>query len=184
LLELQIKEIEDEKALDLANEGKNRVKSMALIHQKLYQDSSGLIDFDEYLQLLVKELSSVFNSKMKVDTKIDAKNLKFDVDTAIPLGLIINEIITNSYKHAFKTDKKNSLSISIDKSSKQEYRLIIEDNGPGIPKPIEIKKVNSLGLTLVNRLVKQLHGVVNLTNQNGARFEITFKDVIARQLVD
>ena len=157
---------------------------MALIHQKLYQDSSGLIDFDEYLQLLVKELSSVFNSKMKVDTKIDAKNLKFDVDTAIPLGLIINEIITNSYKHAFKIDKKNSLYISIDKISKEEYKLVIEDNGSGISEPIQIKKVKSLGLTLINRLVKQLHGAVNLTNKKGTRFEITFKDIIARQLVD
>lgn len=184
LLELQSKGIEDEKALELANEGKNRVKSMAIIHQKLYQNKNGLVDFDEYIQLLVKELTAIYDSKNKVKTSIETKNMKFDVDTAIPLGLIINEIITNSYKYAFDDNKENHLHISIDKNEKNDYKLIIEDNGPGISDQLNLKKVKSLGLRLINRLVKQLHGSVNLTNKNGARFEIIFKDIASRQLVD
>lgn len=184
LLELQTKGIEDEKALELANEGKNRVKSMALIHQKLYQDESGLINFDEYIKLLIKELSSMYASKNKVETSVSSKDMKFDVDTAIPLGLIINEIITNSYKYAFKNDKDNSLSISIEKAKEDNYKLVIEDNGPGLEKSFDVKKAKSLGLRLVNRLVKQLHGTVKQSNLKGAKFEIYFKDTFTRQLVN
>ena len=183
LLELQSKNIEDEKALELAEEGKNRVKSMALIHQKLYQNESGLVDFDEYIHLLVKELSSLFKSDNKIKTSINSKNMEFDVDTAIPLGLIVNEIITNSYKYAFNSTKENSLSISINKEGDDDFKLIIEDNGPGLSNDFDVKKTRSLGLRLVNRLVKQLHGTLKLTNVKGARFEIIFKDIHARQLV-
>ena len=184
LLELQSKGIEDEKALALANEGKNRVKSMALIHQKLYQDKSGLVNFDEYIQLLVKELGSLYRSKNKIKTNISSKNMKFDVDTAIPLGLIINELITNSYKYAFGESKENELLISINKEVNEDFKLVIEDNGPGISEDFDIKKAKSLGLRLVNRLVKQLHGKLNVTNKNGTRFEIFFKDIHARKLVN
>lgn len=184
LLELQTKGIEDEKALELANEGKNRVKSMALIHQKLYQNESGLIDFDEYIRLLIKELSLMYSSQNDVKTSISSENVLFDVDTAIPLGLIINEIITNSYKYAFKKDKENNLSISIKKGADDNYKLVIKDNGPGLSKNFDAKKAKSLGLRLVNRLVKQLHGTLEQSNNEGAKFEIYFKDSNARQLVN
>ena len=184
LLELQSKNIEDEKALELAKEGKNRVKSMALIHQKLYQNKSGLVDFDEYIELLVKELSSLYKSDNKIETEIISKNMEFDVDTAIPLGLIINEIITNSYKYAFNENKESLLSISINKQDNANFKLVIKDNGPGISSDFDIKKAKSLGLRLVNRLVKQLHGTLSLSNENGARFEILFKDLHARQLIE
>jgi len=184
LLELQSKGIEDEKALELANEGKNRVKSMALIHQKLYQNESGLVDFDEYIKLLVKELASLNTSGKKVTTKIASENMFFDVDTAIPLGLIINEIITNSYKYAFSNDKKHELVISISKEENEEYTLIVKDNGPGLDASYDIKKAKSLGLRLVTRLVKQLQGTLIQTNENGAKFEIHFKDIHSRLLTD
>ncbi len=184
LLELQTKGIEDQKALELAHEGQNRVKSMALIHQKLYQNESGLIDFDEYIRVLIKELSSMYASKTDVQTSITSKNVMFDIDTAIPLGLIINEIITNSYKYAFKNDKENSLSISIEKENNKDYKLVIEDNGPGLSEDINVKRAKSLGLRLVNRLVKQLHGTLTQTNFKGAKFEIYFKDIHQRQLVN
>ena len=185
LLELQTKGIEDERALELAHEGQNRVKSMALIHQKLYQNESGLIDFDEYIRVLIKELSSMYESNnANVKTSIMSKNVMFDVDTAIPLGLIINEIITNSYKYAFKNDKENSLLISLEKENNKDYKLVIEDNGPGLSKDINVKRAKSLGLRLVNRLVKQLHGTLKQTNSKGAKFEIYFKDIHQRQLVN
>ncbi|MDP5094053.1 MAG: sensor histidine kinase [Polaribacter sp.] len=182
LLELQTQGITDEKALELVKEGKNRVKSMALIHQKLYQNDTGLIDFNEYLNMLTRELSIAYKQKNNVETTIDAVNMFFDVDTAIPLGLIINEIITNAYKYAFHNEKENKLSISIHKES-AHYKLIIQDNGNGISEDFDIKNAKSLGLVLVNRLVKQLHGSLKQLNQNGAKFEITFKDNYARELV-
>ena len=157
---------------------------MALIHQKLYQNESGLIDFDEYIRTLIKELSSMYSSKDSVTTSVSSENMLFDVDTAIPLGLIINEIITNSYKYAFRNDKENNLSISIHKDDNDDYKLVIEDNGPGLSNNFDVKKAKSLGLRLVNRLVKQLHGTLEQTNIKGAKFEIHFKDSSARQLID
>lgn len=184
LLELQTKGIEDEKALELANEGKNRVKSMALIHQKLYQNEDGLINFDEYIQLLVKELTAMYATDKNVVTEVNSENMMFDVDTAIPLGLIINELITNSYKYAFEKGKNNELNISINKDKDDYYKLIIADNGPGLATKINLKKVKSLGLRLVSRLVKQLQGTLNQKNSNGAYFEVLFKDTNLRRQID
>jgi len=184
LLELQSKDIEDQKALALANEGQNRVKSMALIHQKLYQNEDGLINFDEYLHSLIKELSGLYASDKTVETTIVSKNVKLDVDTAIPLGLIVNELITNAYKYAFDKTRNNQLHISLDQIIENEYKLIVADNGPGLNKNIDLSKVKSLGLRLIRRLTKQLHGSLIQDNKNGAVFEIIFKDTNARMRVN
>jgi len=183
LLELQTKDIEDEKALSLANEGKQRVKSMALIHQKLYQNDSGLINFEEYTQLLVKELTALYASDKNVITTVNAQNTMLDVDTAIPLGLIINELITNAYKYAFQENKENKLNILIQKSQGNMYKLTVNDNGSGLDNSVDLRKIKSLGLRLVRRLTKQLHGTLTQINNNGAHFEIVFKDTNARKSV-
>lgn len=184
LLELQTKGIEDEKALNLANEGKNRVKSMALIHQKLYQNDTGLIDFEEYIHVLVKELSYMYASDKHVKTHIHSENMQFDIDTAIPLGLIVNELITNAYKYAFDSATDNELNIYINKLNDDEYKLVVSDNGRGIDDTLDLTKVKSLGLRLVRRLTKQLQGNFLWNNHNGATFEIIFKDTQKRALLD
>jgi len=182
LLELQLEGLEDEKAIDQIKQGKERIKSMALIHQKLYRSESGLIDFNEYVGLLVKEISFVYEMKIKVITKIEVENIFLDVDTAIPLGLIINEAVTNSFKYAFRGDKINTLFIRITKEKDHNYKLILEDNGSGISTDLNLTKTTSLGLKLIYRLVKQLHGTITQTNENGAKFAINFKDKLARKM--
>jgi two-component sensor histidine kinase len=184
LLELQSKGIEDKKALALANEGKNRVKSMALIHQKLYQTNDGFINFDEYIVLLIKEISALFASDKNIETTVNSKNMFFDVDTAIPLGLIVNELITNAYKYAFtENDKRYSLDISITKE-RDFFKLVVSDNGKGLKETIDIKKIKSLGLRLVSRLTRQLQGKFEINNQEGATFVILFKDARSRKEID
>jgi two-component sensor histidine kinase len=184
LLELQSKGIEDEKALALANEGKNRVKSMALIHQKLYQTDDGLINFDEYITLLIKEISSLFASNKDIEITINSKNMFFDVDTAIPLGLIVNELITNAYKYAFtENDKHYNLNVSITKES-DFYKLVVSDNGKGFIKTLDVKKIKSLGLRLVSRLTRQLQGKFEINNKDGATVTILFKDARSRKEID
>ncbi len=183
LLELQSKGIEDEKARELANDGKNRVKSMALIHQRLYQNDRGLIDFQLYIDELVKEISNIYNTDKNVETKIDAKNIAFDIDTAIPLGLIINELITNAYKYAFAKAQSPKLDISLETSDKG-YFLKVQDNGVGIKSDFDISKAKSLGLRLVSRLTKQLQGKVKILSVEGTIFEISFKDTMQRKMVD
>ncbi|WP_338359561.1 sensor histidine kinase [Yeosuana marina] len=184
LMELQIKDIKDKKALEFANDSMNRLKSMSLIHQKLYQKNDELINFEKYIRLLVNEVSLLYASNKKIDTHICVNNLFFDVDTAVPLGLIINELLTNAYKYAFSEDFDGELEISIDKIENGGYKLVISDNGPGFNDDFNINKVESFGLKLVKRLVKQLQGNLSLLNNKGAIFQINFKDLNTRRSID
>ncbi len=183
LLELQSKGIEDEKALELAKEGKNRVKSMALIHQRLYQNEDLLIELDDYIRMLVDDISKTYGKDATTKVTYNVPNYKFDIDTAIPLGLIINELITNAYKYGF-TSSEQLLNVSINKVSKEEYVLEVKDNGVGLPEGFNFEKAKSLGLRLVRQLSKQLHGKTVYSNENGCSFKISFKDTEARMLVE
>lgn len=186
LLEFQSQGIEDEKAIKLFNDGKNRVKSMALIHQKLYRNQGDFIDFNDYLISLLNEISFVHQTEEEVIKIIKVKNILFDVDTAIPLGLIINEIVTNTYKYAFKNTKNevNKISIEIERQKEGAYKLIIEDNGIGIADDFNIETSKSIGLKLVKRLIKQLHGSFVLIRKPSTRFELTFKDSSIRNQIE
>jgi two-component sensor histidine kinase len=183
LLELQTNDIEDEKALQLIEDGQNRLRSMAIIHQKLYQNKDGLIDFNDYITLLVKELTSLYASDKKIEVHIDINKIFFDIDTAIPLGLIINELVTNAYKYAYKEKSEGNLNVSIHKTN-ESFTLKVWDDGPGLkPKP-NFDKIETTGLRLVKLLAKQIHGNIEYQNASGAHFEIVFKDTKTRKTVN
>ena len=186
LLEFQSEELEDEKAIRLFNDGKNRIKSMALIHQKLYRSEGDFIDFNDYIISLINEISFVHQTEIEVIKEIKVKDIFLDIETAIPLGLIINEIITNTCKYAFKgrENEINKILIAIEKQNDSSYKLIIEDNGVGIPKDFNIETSKSIGLKLVKRLIKQLHGNFVLIREPGTRFELTFKDSSSRNQIE
>lgn len=183
LLELQSKGIKDEKALELVEEGKSRVKSMALIHQKLYQNDDLLIAFDEYVQSLVKDISSMYGKDKNPKINVNIPEYKFDIDTAIPLGLIINELITNAYKYGFSNNDQ-VLDIQISKGVNNNYVLNIKDNGIGLPEDFDFSKAKSLGLRLVRRLSKQLQGSTTYSYDKGSLFSVMFKDSNARSAID
>lgn len=179
LLELQTKGIEDKRALELAIESQRRVRSMAIIHQKLYQKDDMQIELEVYVKELVMEIHSAYSSKkVDFDVKINPSVI-FDIDTAIPLGLIINELVTNAFKYGFSTDRENILTIGIIENP-EFYSLIVTDNGPGIDESIDLTKVKSIGLHLVKRLTKQLMGEFSSVNENGAKFIVKFKDTKMR----
>jgi len=185
LLEFQSKEIDDKKALKTISEGQNRVRAMALIHRKLYENKDiKNIDFKDYCTLLVNELKDLYSGNHDVNITLDIEDLFFDIDTAIPLGLIINELVTNALKYAFKLKTDNKLFLSITKDKHGKYLLIVKDNGTGIPENIDITKIKSLGLRLARRLSKQLHGTFEFYNDNGSVFKITFKNTIQRRELD
>ncbi len=183
LLELQSKGIEDEKAKALAREGQNRVKSMAFIHQKLYQNDDLLIHFDDYLNRLIQEISVMYGKNKEVSVRVESANYSFDIDTAIPLGLIVNELVTNSYKYGFAETGKE-LNVWLEKTQDQDFKLTVKDNGIGLPDAFDFAKAESLGLRLVRLLSRQLHGKVIYSNDDGCSFSIYFKDTKARMLVD
>ena len=177
LLELQSKEIVDKKALKTISEGQNRVRAMALIHQKLYEsDDIKNIDFKDYCTQLIKELTTTNGFGKTIITEVKVENKNFDIDTAIPLGLILNELIVNAFKYAFNNDTENKLFVSINTCTDSNYILIVKDTGPGLPAEFNIAKTKSLGLRLVRRLAKQLYGTFEYNYDNGSTFSIIFKD--------
>ncbi|WP_189629778.1 tetratricopeptide repeat-containing sensor histidine kinase [Roseivirga thermotolerans] len=184
LLDLQSRGIDDEKALSTFMEGQNRVKAMALIHQKLYQNENlATIDFAEYADQLMNELATIYPSAGGVKTKISANgDARFDIDTAVPLGLILNELISNAYKYAFK-ENKGELSVSVTSLGEGKHQLTVADSGEGLPADFDLTKARSLGLRLVRRLSKQLYGSAEYYYEQGSKFIITFTDTLERKAI-
>ena len=175
LLYLQSGKFKDEDFKKVLEEGQGRVRSMALIHQKLYEnDDLKSIPFNEYLNELVSEIKASFGNEMtKITLDIRAENIFFDVDTAVPLGLIVNELATNAFKYAFNNKPSGSFSIFLSEDD-GTYTLNIRDDGNGIPEEVDIRKTKSLGLRLVRMLSQQLEGDFEIKNENGTSFELKF----------
>lgn len=185
LLDLQSNKVNDEHALLAIADGQARVQSMALIHHKLYQhDNIATVNFKDYASQLFHQIMATLSTyKPKLILEAD-ENLAFDIDTAIPLGLILNELLTNSCKYAFDGKKDAILTIKIDALEEGVYQLEVADNGAGLPAEFNFQKTKSLGLRLVRRLSKQLLGKAYYKNDNGAHFYIQFKDTAQRKTID
>lgn len=175
LLELQTQGIEDKRALELAVEGQKRVRSMAIIHQKLYQRDDLKIRLEDYMNELIFEIHSTYaHKKVEVDLTVDP-TIDLDLDTAIPFGLIVNELVTNAFKYGFPSDRENKLTVGVSNEG-DFYSLEVSDNGDGIVR----KKTEGIGLHLVKRLTKQLMGAFSCENENGGKFTVIFKDTAMR----
>lgn len=177
LLNLQSHYITDEKALNLFKESQSRAKSMALIHERLYRtDSLRKIEFDDYIRTLANDLFHTYRLGPGIDLKLDLEHVKLDVNSAIPLGLIVNELMTNSLKYAFP-EGKGEISVKFRSlPAKDEFELVISDNGVGFPEDVDFRKFDSLGLQLVNNLASQLSGTIDLDKNQGTKFTIQFKE--------
>lgn len=176
LLSLQSEYIKDKQSLALFNDSRNRVKSMALIHERLYQSSDlGRIDFSDYIHELVGFLSRTYlTDSQSVAIEMDLESIYLSIDMAIPCGLILNELVSNSLKYAFPSGENGKIKICFKAESSKDYMLLIGDNGVGIPSNINFRETTSLGLQLVNNLVDQLKGTIDLLEEKGARFLIKF----------
>jgi two-component sensor histidine kinase len=178
LLNLQTRYITDEKVVDVLKESQNRVKSMAMIHETLYQSEGfAKIGFSDYVNNLVTYLlqSYVDRDHVKIITDVDV-DIFLDIDTAIPCGLIINELITNSLKHAFPNITNGQIKIKLIRSD-DRFILNVKDNGVGFPEMLDFRNTDSLGLQLINSLVMQLDGSIELKNDGGTEFIIVFHEM-------
>jgi two-component sensor histidine kinase len=183
LLELQSNGIEDETAKAAIAVGQNRVASIALIHQRLYQhEEVATIELGGFLHDLLVQVSSIFKKPgTELQTEIDVPETFLDIDTAVPLGLILNELLTNSFKYAFNENRKGFIKIRVCKQKAGEYTLTYTDNGPGIGENINTENT-SLGLRLIRRLSKQLGGDAVYQYNNGSTFIVRFKDSNTKNL--
>ncbi len=182
LLELQKEQLTDENAKKSFTEAQSRVGSIALIHQNLYQNENlGSIEFCSFARDLLSKVAELLeNQNQPVAFTLDKKEVYFDIDTAVPLGLILNELLTNSYKHAAKRGLENKIGININVLNRGQYELVYKDNGPGIKRAVDFDTSTSLGLKLIKGLAKQLYGTASYQFENGSVLTIQFKDVAAR----
>jgi len=178
LFNLQSRHIEDKQAFEIFTSSQNRVRSMALIHERFYQsEDMARIELAEYVGSLSSHLLSSYGidpGTVKLNLKI--KDVFLDLNTAIPCGLIINELISNSLKHAFPGGKKGEIKIAVNSLNKNEIELIVSDNGVGLPRKVDFRDTETLGLHLVKILAEdQLHGDIKLDRTKGTSFHIRFK---------
>ena len=175
LLNLQSRYLNDEKTVNVLKESRNRVRSMAMVHEELYRSHDlSKIDFADYIQRLLSGLFSSYGVDHNlIMPEINVEDVLLNIDIAVPCGLIINELVSNSLKHAFVQGQKGKISIKFHPDG-EKYVLIVADDGIGFSENIDFENTKTLGLQLVNTLVKQLAGSINVYRDTGTLFKIVF----------
>jgi PAS domain S-box-containing protein len=181
LLDLQSDSFVDEPPRRFLQECQNRIRSMAMIHEKLYEASDFVsIDFGEYLKSLINSLFITYISDKRVDLAVEAGEVVLEIDDAIPCGLIVNELVSNSMKYAFPGARTGNLAVRLQVGNDDLITLTVEDNGVGLPTGLDFRATETLGLQLVNLLARQLHGEIELVEGPGTIFRITFRRSLKR----
>ncbi len=179
LLNMQSANISDKTALNAIKDSQRRMHAMSLIHHRLYQsDSLGLINMEIYTGELLVYLTESFVNTENIILRKALQTINLDVAIALPLGLIINEAITNAFKYAFPDKRKGIITISLEKHSDALVELKIEDDGIGFQTEQETAMMNSLGIKLMNGLTEQINGTFKLINEQGTKISILFKDTV------
>jgi len=187
LLYLESGNFSDEKVIEAFKESQHRVKSMALVHEKLYQSEDMIsVDFADYIQNLANYLFGAYSVGGKdISLKLDVDNVFLGMDTAVPLGIIINELVSNALKHAFSDRESGEICVCLKKEENGNcFSLTVRDNGRGFPEDIDFRETESLGLQLVINLVDQIEGSIELnTTGEGTEFRIRFRELRYRQKI-
>ena len=177
LLDLQALKITDPGLLTMLRDSQNRIRSMSLIHQTLYQsDDVARVDFERFLGSLMPQLMESYAvSTGKVKVEIQAANVKLPIHEAIPCGLIVNELVSNALKHGFDSTRQGSIEVLMAQQADREVQLSVSNDGHPIPEALDIMRTGSLGLQLVNLLTQQLRGQLTVQRNNPTRFTICFR---------
>ncbi|MEN8263737.1 MAG: histidine kinase dimerization/phosphoacceptor domain -containing protein [Nitrospirota bacterium] len=180
LLRLQSAQLTDKKSAAILQDSQNRIQSMSLIHEQLYESKDlTRVDFGHYIGDLTQGLIRLCGTRTgNIRVEQDIKDIYLGIDTAIPCGLIINELVTNSLKYAFPEGREGTIRINLNRTDEDEIELILSDNGIGIPDDLDIKHTKTLGLQLVTTLSEhQLQGRIELDRTKGTEFRITFREL-------
>ena len=175
LLNLQTGYVKDENTLKTLKDGQSRVRSMALVHEKFYQSEELTeINFTEYVEKLCQFLYQSYGDKThRINVEITGETIGLDMDTAMPCGLLINEIVSNAYKYAFPGQDQGRITIDLRRNN-GKVKLSVTDNGVGLPFDFAFDKADSLGMQLIQALTSQLDGELKLSHENGTSFDISF----------
>ena len=177
LLRLQLRTIKDKKLIETMNKWQNRLNSIAFIYEKFYAaDNLAHIDSRSIIQRLALSLFNRFKAKVdKIKLSIIVASIDLNINIAVPLGLIINELISNALVHAFPDGRKGEINISFTEIKRQSYCLTIKDNGIGLPEDINLKDPQTLGFQLINDLINQIEGSVEVIRKKGTIINICFE---------
>ena len=177
LLNLQSRYIKDKEALGIFKESQSRANSMALIHERLYRSTDlKRINFGDYIRTLSKDLFHTYaDGSGRINLNIDVEDVMMDINTSIPLGLILNELVSNALKHGFPDGMSGDITVDF-KLIGDTYQLKIGDTGIAFPEDVDYRNTDSLGLQLVNSLTRQIDGQIELDTSNGTEFCIKFKE--------
>ncbi|WP_310681217.1 PAS domain S-box protein [Aliifodinibius sp. S!AR15-10] len=178
LLEIQAGDVDNEEMKEVLMNSQMRIQSIANVHELIYQqDELNYIDFSSYIQRLTKSTESIYwNRKLDLKFKLDLEPVMISLDQAVPCGMVLNELITNSIKHAFPRQKEGTVSIELRKNSKEEkVHIVLSDNGVGIPDTYDLKKEKTMGSTIIALLTQQLKADLKYSGTDeGSRFELSF----------
>jgi two-component sensor histidine kinase/CheY-like chemotaxis protein len=179
LLNLQSKYVKDEKALEMFKECQGRVRSMALIHQRLCQSKNlAQINFARHVQDLAASLFRSYGiGPQAVHLTVEVDDVVLGIDTIIPCTLIIHELVTNALKYAFAGGRTGEIGIELRAEADNRFRLVVRDNGVGLPRDFDYRTADSLGLQIVVALTEQLDGSLEVINSTGTAFVLTFRDL-------
>ncbi|CAM4417823.1 sensor histidine kinase [Zobellia roscoffensis] len=183
LLNLQARNTPNKQIKELVKSSQNRVTAMAMIHEMLYvRDNLSKIEFGSYVQELTQYLLRTVEQKdRKIDVTINIPDTLLSIDTAIPLGLLINETVTNSIKYGFRDVDEGKITIEIEKRYQNKFILKIADNGTGFPLDYDFKNSNTLGLRLIHNLARQLQGTIErLPTEEGTTYKLVFQDIASQ----
>jgi two-component sensor histidine kinase len=176
IFSLQSQYVQDPQVLAILTESRNRISSMALIHEKLYQCNNFVkINFAEYIQSLTRNLFASYDADSSlIQLTLDIADVALSIDSAIPCGLLTNELISNCLKHAFPEGKAGKIAIALATHSDTHLTLMVRDSGIGLPSDFSLEKNTSLGLRLVKVLTRQLSGQLEMYNDGGTIARMTF----------
>ena len=184
LLDLQAESHTHPQILQALTDNQNRVHSMALIHEHLYNsDNFKQIDFAQYISDLMYSLLNLHNTPLgNVALEFDLDEIYLGIDIAIPCGLIFNELVSNCYKHAFPGERKGKIHITFRMENGNQYILIVRDHGIGFPEDLNFREAKSLGLQLICTLTDQLEGTIMLDRGGGTVFRIVFPTKVPEEI--
>ena len=177
LLKLQSSHVKDPAALEMFNESRGRVHTMALLHEKLCQSQNlSRIDFGDYIQSLTKLVSGSYAGARPVTIRTEVQGILLSMDVAVPLGMIINELVTNSLKYAFPSGRTGTVEVSLRKVTEGNFLVRVVDDGIGFPEHLDFRSTGSLGMQLVCTLTDQIGGSVEVIRSAGTEFRISFRE--------
>jgi len=183
LLNLQSRRVKDPAVFEMFKESQRRIRSMALIHERLYQSSDlSRIEFSEYLRNLATHLFHSYQiNASRVQLKIEAEEVHLNINTAIPCGLIVNELVSNALKHAFPEGRKGQLEIDLHRVPGDGYGLRVMDDGVGFPEGLDFRKTETLGMQIIRTLVEQIDGRLEINREKGTAFRLEFNELTRKK---